>query len=116
DDVYRREEPDPDDVDEVPVDRSRLDGEMATRGELALQRSVEADRVEEDTAGHMGAVEAGEREEDRGEDPVARQEPEARVLVALADEEERAEHDRRDEPVAERAAVALLDGVHRART
>src|SRR5207248_2324985 len=45
-DVDRREEADPDDVDEVPVDRRRLDRQMALRAELALERAEHADRVE----------------------------------------------------------------------
>src|SRR5947207_2538154 len=84
---------------------------MPPLGELTLDGPVEDDRVEDHAAGHVRAVESGEGEEDAGEDPIARQESELRVLVALADEEENAEHDRRDEPVAKPAAVAALDGV-----
>src|SRR5207237_4437196 len=95
DDIYGREEADPHHVDEVPVDRRGLDGQMAPRRELALGRSEQADRVEHHTPGHVRAVEPGEREEHAREDPVTRQETETGVLVALADEEERAQDDGR---------------------
>src|SRR5438105_4776975 len=86
---------------------------MPPLGELTLDGPVEDDRVEVSAAGHVRAVESGEGEEDAGEDPIARQESELRVLVALADEEKNAEHDRRDEPVAKPSAIAALDGIHR---
>src|SRR5438093_10628960 len=85
---------------------------MASRGELTLERAVEDDRVEDHAPGHVRAVEPGQREEDASEYSVARQESKPRVLVALADEEEHAQDDRRDEPLAEGSAVAALDGVH----
>src|SRR5205807_4792384 len=47
-----------------------------------------------------------------GEDSVTRQEPELRVLITLTDEEEDAEDDRRDHPIAKGSAVAALDRVH----
>src|SRR2546425_11291559 len=80
-DVDRREEADPDHVHEVPVDGRGLHCEMASRGELTLERAVEDDRVEDHAAGHMRSMEPGQREEDAGEDPVARQESKPRVLV-----------------------------------
>src|SRR3989454_10837905 len=111
-DVDGREEADPDHVDEVPVDRRGLDSEVPPRGELTLERPVEHDDVEDHAAGHVRAVKTGQREEHAGEDAVTRQEPELRVLVALADKEENAQHDRRDQPIAKRSAVAALDRVH----
>src|SRR5207245_8912552 len=103
----------PDRGPEAPVERGGLQREVAVRGELPLERAEENDRVEDHAAGHVRAVEAGEREEDAREDPVAREEAEPRVLVALTDEEEHAEDQCRDEPVAESLAVAPLDRVHR---
>src|SRR3989442_5783228 len=79
---------------------------------MPLQRAEEADRIEDHAAGNVRAVEAGEREEDPGEDPVAWQEAEPRVLVALADEEQHAEDQRRDEPVPQAVAVSASDRVH----
>src|SRR5438046_10315904 len=85
---------------------------MPARGELPLHRPEEADRVEDDATGDVRAVESGEREKDAGEDAVARKEPELRVLVALANEEQDAEHERWDEPVSQPLTIAALDRVH----
>src|SRR5687768_3719208 len=113
DDVDRGEEADPHHVDEVPVDAGRFDGEVAVRAELSLQRTEQAQRDEDQATEHVRAVEAGEREERGGEDPIGRQEAEVRVLVSLAGEEDRAEDDRDREPEPEHAVVVLADRPHR---
>src|SRR2546422_7321717 len=87
DDVEEREEADPDDVDEVPIDRRRLDRVMVTRRELPAHRPEEHDAQHDDAAEDVGPVEARQREERRPERAVRQPEAELAVVVDLADEE-----------------------------
>src|SRR4051794_8715400 len=86
-DVERREEGDPDDVHEVPVERCRLDRVVMTRAELAGEAPIEDHRKHHCAAEDVGTVEAGQRVERRSERRVGDPEAERRVVVGLADEE-----------------------------
>src|SRR5215212_4964750 len=57
------EQPDPHDVDEVPVVGGHLDGVVVAGGELAGAGAQQHDQDEGGAAGDVGAVEAGEGEE-----------------------------------------------------
>src|SRR5690242_12273444 len=96
-DVEDREERDPDDIDEVPVERSGFDRFVVVGGELAAHASDEDDGHEDDAAGDVRAVEPGEREEGGAEDGVARIEGELRVVVHLHGEEDAAQDDADEE-------------------
>src|SRR6476620_7790079 len=60
--VEEREQQDPHDVDEVPVQRGRLDGVVVTRRELAGHRSIQHDPEHDDAREDVRAVEAGQGE------------------------------------------------------
>src|SRR5947199_8042856 len=108
-DVERREQRDPDDVDEVPVDGRRLNRVVMPGRELAGHRSVE-DHAEHDRAAQdMGAVEARQREERGPERSVGQSETELRVVVRLAAEEEDAEDERPRDAAHEAAPSVLAD-------
>src|ERR671918_2696873 len=61
------EQAQPDDVDEVPVVGGHLDGVVVAGGELPGAGPQEHDQDERGTAGHVGAVEAGQGVEGRAE-------------------------------------------------
>src|SRR6185503_9746144 len=75
------EQQDPHDVDEVPVEAGHLEAEMLGRRVVTADRSQERDRQQRGTNQHVQAVQAGQREERRGERPVRGDEPERVVLV-----------------------------------
>src|SRR5438045_9464860 len=64
-DVDRREQEQPDDVDEMPVPGGRLEAEMLPRREVAPVRADQADGQKDRADDHMEAVEAGRHEEGR---------------------------------------------------
>src|SRR5664279_3792463 len=66
--VQRGEQADPDDIDEVPVCADRLDRDVVLGRELAVEPAQQDDRDTDDTAEHVGAVEAGHGEEKRAVD------------------------------------------------
>src|SRR5947208_16921231 len=88
-DVHRREDDDPHDVDEVPVDARYLDAEVLLRllREVAAPGADVGEGEEHQTDGDVGAVEAGEAVEDRGEGVDAGAEAEVDVLVELDEQE-----------------------------
>src|SRR5262245_21619713 len=81
--VIGREQPDPDDVHEVPVDDARRDRGVLLGREDAAVRLERQQIHEQGAAEHVREVEAGHREEQRREDPVAQAEAEVRVVVDL---------------------------------
>src|SRR5439155_25647237 len=86
-DVDRGVETDPDDVDEVPVDRRRLHRQKTARREVAGERAPQDHGEEHDTAGDVCSVESGQPEEYAAEDAGLRHQvlgEELRVFVALA--------------------------------
>src|SRR5215207_343941 len=85
-DVERGEQRDPDDVDEVPVERCRLDRVVVPRAELASQAAIQHDRQHHRSAEYVGAVESGEGVERRPEWCVRDAEAKLRVVVHLADQ------------------------------
>src|SRR5438552_16967711 len=79
-DVVRREQADPNDVHEVPVQRGRLHAGVLLRRELAAEGLQHHQVQEEGTTEHVGEVEPGHRVEQRGEDAVTKSEAQLRVV------------------------------------
>src|SRR5690348_17213678 len=69
--VVGREQPDPDHVDEVPVDDAGRDRRVLLRREDAAMGLQDEQVHEQRAAQDVGEVESGHREEQRREDPVA---------------------------------------------
>src|SRR5947208_13507351 len=92
-DVDRREDDDPHDVDEVPVDARHLDAEvlLRLRAEVAAPGANVGEGQEDEADRDVGAVEAGQRVEDRREGVGAGAEAQVDVLVDLDEEEGGAE-------------------------
>src|SRR5487761_2246740 len=67
DEVHEGEDRDPDHVYEVPVERGDVYDQCVLRLEAAFEVDGEEREQPEDAGGHVGAVEAGEREERRSE-------------------------------------------------
>src|SRR5947209_17245329 len=80
-DVHRRVDDDPHNVDEVPVDARYLDAAVLLRTEVPSVRAY--DRVQEQVEAdeHVRAVEAGEPVEDRALGGVLGREADVHVLV-----------------------------------
>src|SRR5579859_6754553 len=110
--VEDAEEHDPDDVDEMPVQRRSLDHVVMLRRELASLAAIEDDAEHEDPAEDVGAVEAGEGEVRRPEragvegQPVVEKEG---VVVRLKEEEDDAEDERGRDVPDERPPVVAAD-------
>src|SRR6266540_1830089 len=68
DQVDEREDRDPYDVDEVPVQRADVDDERVLWAEAAAEVDREKREKPENSGGDVGAVESGEREERRAEE------------------------------------------------
>ena len=66
--VDQHEEQQPDHVDEVPVPRGRLEGEVMVLVEVALERAPEHHREHDRADRHVRAVEARQHEERRAVD------------------------------------------------
>src|SRR5213078_2913562 len=79
-DVERREEGDPDDVDEVPVQGSCLDRVVMPGAELARESAIQDHRQHHGTAEHVGAVEPRQGVEGRPERRVGHPEADRRVV------------------------------------
>src|SRR6478735_3646619 len=114
--VDRAEEPDPHDVDEVPVVRDDDGAGRLLVGETTRRIGAPEDEEEGDqAAGDVRAVEAGREVEHRAEAGAAEGEAlvhQAGVLVELAADEERAHQERDHEPEAEPLDVTALGGEH----
>src|SRR6056297_365164 len=94
DQVDEREDEDPHDVDEVPVQADHLDGlRLVARDAIRSDHRDECDQ-HDDADRHVDAVEAGQRVEAGGEEAVGEAEAlavEARELVDLAGDEQASE-------------------------
>src|SRR5438309_12074476 len=65
--IKDQEQEHPDDVDEVPVEGNRGRTDMIPGGELAAGGAVQDQDQQDQSAQHVGAMEAGHREERAGE-------------------------------------------------
>src|SRR5689334_10132567 len=98
------EQEQPDDVDEVPVPRRRLEAEMVVRPEMPGACAEEIHREEAGADDDVEAVEARRHEEGRGVDAVLEAESGVRVLPGLqageGDTEDDGEAEALDQPLA----------------
>src|SRR5688572_18678155 len=116
DEVDDREDEDPHDVDEVPVEAGDLDLQVLLGRELAPQRDADQRQQPEDPDGHVHTVESGEEEEAAGRHAAREVQPfvgEDGELVDLTADEQRAEEGRGQEPDPQAAVVTPLDGGQR---
>src|SRR5579872_4749178 len=115
--VQAGEEHDPDRVHEVPIHLPRRDREVAVLGEVAAQRSEEADEQENDARGDVSAVEARQNVEGRANGTTIRAKAIIDILVELDADKSRTEDDSGGQPHLQAPAVALGDAparqVHR---
>ena len=81
--------------------------------EVAAERAHGGDRQQRQPDRDVGAVEARQPEEDRGERAVAGVEADVRVLHHLREQERETEQDRQHEAGLEAVPVAALDRLHR---
>src|SRR6476660_6345200 len=88
-DVDRREDDDPHDVHEVPVDARHLDAQVLLRllREVAAPGADVGEGQQDEADGHVRAVQAREAVEDRAEGVRVGREVEVGVLVDLDEEE-----------------------------
>src|SRR5688500_14765252 len=93
-DVDRHEKEQPDQVDEVPVPRRRLEPEVLARGEVAEVGAAQTDDQEDRADDHVEAVEAGRHVERRAIGVAAEAERRVPILVGLDAGEQQAEQDR----------------------
>src|SRR5262249_23128092 len=110
--VDEREDHDPDDVDEVPVEPAQLDGEALAPRQPARERRRRQGEQPDHTDGDVSPVEADQRVERLAEEVRLKGEAlaiEVRELVALAAEEDQAERSGSQEPPAAGALAAALD-------
>src|SRR3989338_9106131 len=116
DQVEEREDRDPDDVHEVPVEPRDLDLDRVDGGEPPAQRQ-DPQRQEPDHADRdVAAVEAREHEERRAEEVLLEREAlvhERRELERLEAQEDQPEERGAEEPEPRLALVAPLDGRQR---
>src|SRR5829696_2974054 len=112
DQVDKREDDDPDNVDEVPVQPGDLDVEGLLRGESAAQGEEENRQEPGHTDCHVRAMEAGQDEEGRAKD-VARETQafvgEGGELEELTADEDRSEERGCRDPDAQPAVIAALN-------
>ena len=111
--VDDREEHDPHEVDEVPVEADRLDPLVARLRVLPEEGLPRDEGHADDAAEDVEAVEARRREEDRAEEADVRVEvlvEELPVLDGLDREEDRAEEKRQAKEELQLADVAAADG------
>ena len=106
-DIDRREQEQPDYVNEVPVPGGELEAEMLAGGELTEIGAVETNREEDRPNDHVKAVEACRHEEGRRVDAARETEVGVRVLVGLAGGEQDAEDDRQPEAVLQALPVIV---------
>src|SRR5690349_15670408 len=107
------EQEQPDDVDEVPVPRRRLEAEMVIGLEMPGERAEEIHGEEAGADDDMEAVEAGRHEERRGIDPAFEAEGGVAVLPGLEAGEADAEDDGQSEAADQPFAVVLEQRVMR---
>ncbi len=102
--VDQHEQQQPDDVDEVPVPRGGLEGEVVVGCEVTPERSREHHRQHDRADRHVRAVESRQHEERRPVDAGRQLEVELAVrvdvFVGLEPEEREAKRDRREQPAA----------------
>jgi hypothetical protein len=108
----RREEPEPDHVDEVPVEADRLDRGVVPRGELAVDPSQQHDAHADHAAQDVRAVEPCHGVEEGAIDAAADSEPEGRVVVELAGKEDHAQDDGDGHRADHSGPIALADPRH----
>src|SRR3972149_846665 len=116
DQVEQREDRDPDDVHEVPVEPGDLDLDRVGGGELPAERQHPQREKPDHTHRDVPAVEAGQHEESRAEEILLEREAlvhERRELEHLEAEEDQPEGRRAEEPDPGLAVVAALDGRQR---
>src|SRR5690348_10117120 len=101
------EQEQPDDVDEVPVPRRRLEAEMVVRPEMPGACAEEIHREEAGADDDVEAVEARRHEEGRGIDPAFEAEGGVAVLPGLEPGEADAEDDGQSQPADQSLAVVL---------
>src|SRR5205809_5450186 len=93
-DVDRREQEQPDDVDEMPIPGGRLEPEMLPRREIALVRPDQADGEEDRPDDDVEAVKARRHEESRAVDAAFEGERSMGVFPSLHAGEGQPEQDR----------------------
>src|SRR5205809_2167658 len=110
-DIDGKEDDEPHNVDEVPVDARHLDTQviLLLRAEMAAEGADRGEGEQAEPDEDVGAVEAGEAVEDRAEAEIAGAEAEVDVLVELDEEEGGAEHPGEDQAELETVAVAATD-------
>src|SRR4051812_27530265 len=96
-DVDRRVDDDPHDIDEVPVDAADLDAVMVLRREMPPEGPDRHEEQDREADEHVRAVQARQAEEDRRERAVARVEADPGVLDSLRDQEGQAHQERQQE-------------------
>src|SRR4051812_39392254 len=106
-DVDRREQEQPDYVDEMPIPGGSLEAEMLTRREVALVRTDEADGQKDRPDDDMEAVKARRHEEGRAVDAAFEGERRVGVLPGLDAGEGQAEQDRQPQSELQAVAVAV---------
>src|SRR3990172_1395379 len=111
--VDRRVDDDPHDVDEVPVDPGQLDSVVMLRREVAAESADRHHQEEREPNRDMRAVEARQPEEDRCEGAVASVEPDIQVLDHLRRKEREAHDERQHHAGQEAGALATLDRLQR---
>src|SRR6185312_9372711 len=109
--VNGKEDDQPHNVDEVPVDPRHLDTQviLRLRAEVASEGADRGEAEEQEADEDVGSVEAGEAVEDRPEGEVAGAEADVRVLVDLDEEEGGAEHPGRDQTEFQALVIATAD-------
>ena len=106
-DVHRRVDHDPHDVDEVPVDPRNLDAAVMLGREVAPESADGHERQQGQADEDVRSVQAREPVEDRAEAPIVRREADPRVLARLGEEEAgRAPASARSRPAGRRGCRA----------
>src|SRR5881409_3095704 len=108
--VNDREQDDPDEIDEVPVEPDRLDPLVMSLRVLAEKRLAGDERHAEDAAEDVEAVKAGRRVEDRAEERdvgVEARMEQVPILVGLDREKDRSEKKGHREEDLQLALVAV---------
>src|SRR5204863_1870224 len=113
--VNRRINDDPHDVDEVPVNARHLDAEMVLRlgAEMAAKGADRGEAEQHQADEDEGAVQAGEAVEDRAEGEIAGVEADGEVLVDLDEEEGGPQQPGQDQAELEPFPVAAADRLKR---
>lgn len=109
----------PDHVNEVPVPGGAFEAEVVVRGEVALEHADQHHGQHRRAHDHVKAVKAGEHEEERavgaGGELQVQLVVGMVVLESLADHEDRAQHNRQEEPEFGFAAMVFAQRMVRDR-